>query len=107
MTVWDRIWNSRKTIIAAVGAGWTAFAAIVASLPAGAGIQSITLQGWMLVASAVIGTTGFVYALPNKPLPIVPITITPAELLDLSTAISVDPESLPDLSDPTVGVLAN
>ncbi len=109
VSFWGRIWNARKSIIAALGAGWTAFAAIVASLPAGEGINAITLSGWMLVASAVLGTTGFVYTLPNKALPIVsyttvPDTITLPDISDASTGDSEGPVSLPDLSDPTVEV---
>lgn len=121
VTVWDRIWNSRKALWATFAAGWATFAALVAALPPGAGVNSISLQGWLAVGTTVVAAGGGTYFLTNKPLPvvtadvlpvivpdpIVPDTITPPDISVASVDISGGPEILPDLSVPTVGVLAS
>ena len=76
MKLTDYLWNARKAILAAAGAAVTAFTAVVAALPPGSGLSAITLQGWLTIAAAALGTTGAVYAVTNKPHP-APVDVLP------------------------------
>jgi hypothetical protein len=79
MTVWDTLTNSRKAIVATVGAGLAAVSAALATLPAGASLGDISTLGWVGIGQAILVAAGGTYLVSNRPAPVAGRTVATAE----------------------------